>query len=84
MQGSSYLYRYFLVKNHFFLWLFFSFLFLTSLLEYNCFKMVCYFLLYNKVKQFYIYICSNISSLLHLPPSRSPDPTPLGGHKVQS
>ena len=30
--------------------------FLTPLLEYNCFTMVCYFLLYNKVNQLYIYI----------------------------
>ena len=39
--------------------------FLTSLLEYNCFTMVCQFLLYNKVNQ--LYICPHISSLLHLP-----------------
>ena len=62
--------------------LMFSFFFLTSLLEYNCFTMVCYFLLYNKVNQLYIYICSPISSLLHLPPSHPPYPTPLGGHKA--
>ena len=60
------------------------FFFLTSLLEYNCFTMVCYFLLYNKVNQLYIYICSHISSLLRLPPSHPPYPTPLGGHKAQS
>ena len=41
----------------------------TSLLEYNCFKMVCYFLLYNKVSQLYIYIYPHISSLLRLPPT---------------
>ena len=41
----------------------------TSLLEYNCFTMVCQFLLYNKVNQLYIY--SHISSLLRLPPSLS-------------
>ena len=46
-------------------------LFLTFLLEYNCFKMVCQFLLYNKVSQLYIYICPHISSLLRLPPSLS-------------
>ena len=34
------------------------FFFLTSLLEYNCFTMVCQFLLYNKVNQLYIYIMS--------------------------
>ena len=44
-------------------------LFLTSLLEYNCFTMVCQFLLYNKVNQLYIYIYPHISSLLHLPPT---------------
>ena len=63
---------------------FFVFFFLTSLLEYNCFTMVCYFLLYNKVNQLYIYICSHISSPLHLPPSHPPYPTPLGGHKALS
>ena len=43
--------------------------FLTSLLEYNCFTMVCQFLLYNKVNQLYIYTYPHISSLLHLPPT---------------
>ena len=43
--------------------------FKTSLLEYNCFKMVCQFLLYNKVNQLYIYIYPHISSLLHLTPT---------------
>ena len=43
----------------------FFFFFLTSLLEYDCFTMVCQFLLYNKVNQ--LYICSHISSLLCLP-----------------
>ena len=47
-----------------------SFIFLlTSLLEYNCFTMVCQFLLYNKLNQLYIYIYPHISSLLHLPPT---------------
>ena len=45
------------------------FFFLTSLLEYNCFTMVCQLLWYNKVNQLYIYIYSHISSLLHLPPN---------------
>ena len=31
--------------------------------------MVCQFLVYNKVNQLYIYICSHISSLLYLPPT---------------
>ena len=43
--------------------------FLTSLLEYNCFTMVCQFLLYNKVNQLYIYIYPHISSLQLLPPT---------------
>ena len=43
--------------------------FLTSLLEYNCFTMVCQFLLYNKVNQLYIYIYPHITSLLCLPPT---------------
>ena len=43
--------------------------FLTSLLEYNCFTVVCQFLLYNKVNQIYIYIYPHISFLLHLPPT---------------
>ena len=43
--------------------------FLTSLLEYNCFTMVCQFLLYNKVNQLCIYIYPHIYSLLHLPPT---------------
>ena len=46
--------------------------------------MVCYFLLYNKVNQLYIYICPHVSSLLQLPPSHPPYPTPLGGHKAPS
>ena len=60
------------------------FFFKTSLLEYNCFTMVCQFLLYNKVNQLYIYICPHISSLLCLPPSPPPYPTPPGGHKAPS
>ena len=43
--------------------------FLTSLLEYNCFKMLCYFLLYNEVNQLYVYIYPHIPSLLHFPPT---------------
>ena len=44
-------------------------LFKTSLLQYNCFTMVCQFLLYNKVSQLYIYIYHHISFLLCLPPT---------------
>ena len=44
------------------------FIFFDILLEYNCFTMVCYFLLYNKVNQLYLHIYPHISSLLHLPP----------------
>ena len=36
------------------------------------------------MNQLYIYICSRISSLLSLPPSHPPYPTPLGGHKAPS
>ena len=42
---------------------------LTSLLEYNCFTMLCQFLLYNKVNQLFVYIYPHIPSLLRLPPS---------------
>ena len=49
--------------------MFSSFFFLTSLLEYNCFTLVCQFLLYNKVNRLYIYIYPHISSLLRLPPT---------------
>ena len=50
-----------------------NYFFLTSLLEYNCFTMVCQFLLYNKVNQLYIYIYIPISPLscVSLPPSLS-------------
>ena len=39
------------------------FFFLTSLLEYNCFKMLRSFLLYNQVNQLYAYIYPPIPSL---------------------
>ena len=48
---------------------FFSIFFKTSLLEYNCFISLCQFLLYNKVNQLYVYLCSHIPSLLRLPPT---------------
>ena len=44
-------------------------LFLTSLLEYNCFTLLCQLLLYNKVNQLYVYIYLHIPSLLSLPPT---------------
>ena len=47
----------------------FFFFSLTSLLEYNCFTMLCQFLLYNKVNQLYIYIYPHNLSLLRLPPT---------------
>ena len=47
----------------------FLFLFLTSLLEYNCFTMVGQFLLCNKVNQLQIYIYPHIPSLVRLPPT---------------
>ena len=43
--------------------------FLTSLLEYNCFTMVCQFLHYSKLNQLYLYIYPHISSHLRLPPT---------------
>ena len=46
--------------------------------------MLCQFLLYNKVTQLCIYRYRHIPSLLHLPPSHPPYPTPLGGHKAPS
>ena len=46
---------------------FLLFCFLTSLLEYNCFTLLCQLLLYNKVNQLYLYIYPHIPSLLHLP-----------------
>ena len=49
---------------------FFLFFFLTSVLEYNCFTMVCEFLLYNKVNQLciYTYIPLSPPSCVSLPP----------------
>ena len=58
------------------------FFFLTSLLEYNCFTMVCQFLLYNKVNQLYIYIYPHVSSLLCLPPTL-PIPPPRWSQSTQ-
>ena len=52
-----------------------TFFFLTSLLEYNCFTMLCQFLLYNKVNQLYVYIYPHISSLLCLPPTSLSHPS---------
>ena len=57
-------------KNNFIIIIFLHYVFfLTSLLESNCFTMVCQFLLYNKVNQLCIYIYPHISSLLHLSPT---------------
>ena len=39
------------------------------LLEYNCFTVLCQFLLYNKVNQLYVYIYPHITFLLCLPPT---------------
>ena len=44
------------------------FFFNRSLLEYNCFTILCQFLLYTKVNQPFAYICPCIPSLLSLPP----------------
>ena len=46
----------------------FCFFFNRSLLEYNCFTILCQFLLYNKANQPYAYTCPHIPSLLSLPP----------------
>ena len=51
------------------LWFITGYIFLTSLLEYNCFTMLCQFLLHNKVNQLYAYIYPHIPSLLCLPPT---------------
>ena len=56
--------------------------FLTSLLEHNCFTMVCQFLLYNIVNRLYIYIYPCISSLL-CPPPTFPIPPLYGVTKHQ-
>ena len=56
------------------------FFFLTSLLEYNCFAMVCFCFITKWIS--YTYTCPLISSLLRLPPSHPPYPTPLGGHRA--
>ena len=55
--------------------------FKTSLLEYNCFTLLSYLLLYNKVNQLYVHIYSHIPSLLRSP-SHPPSPSSLGGHKA--
>ena len=47
----------------------FLFIFYTSLLEYNCFTVLCQFLLYNKVNQLYVYVYPHIPSLLSLGPT---------------
>ena len=52
--------------------------FLTSLLEYNCFTMLYYFLLYNEVNQ--LYVC--LYPLRPGPPSHAPHPTRLGRHRA--
>ena len=52
-----------------FIFLLNSSFFKTSLLEYNCFTMLCQFLLYNKVNHLYVYIYPHIPSLLRLPPT---------------
>ena len=57
--------------------------FLTSLSEYNCFTVVCQFLLYNKVNQLYIYIYPHNCSLLRLPPTLPiPPPQVVTNHQA--
>ena len=50
-------------------WIIYLFIFNRSLLDYNCFTILCQFLLYNKVNQPYAYTCPHIPSLLSLPPT---------------
>ena len=57
------------ISFHFFLLSSISFIFLTSLLEYNSFTLLCQLLLCNKVHQLYVYIYPHIPSLLRLPPT---------------
>ena len=56
----------------------FCFFFNTSLLEYNCFTMLCQFLLYNKVNLQYAYMHPHIPSLLSLPPTLPITPLQVG------
>uniref|UniRef100_A0A8C9B0D2 Solute carrier organic anion transporter family member 6A1 n=1 Tax=Phocoena sinus TaxID=42100 RepID=A0A8C9B0D2_PHOSS len=51
---------------------------------YNKTKMAYLLAGYNCFTMLYIYIYPDISSLLRLPPSHPPYPTPLGGHKARS
>ena len=74
LQGTTILKLVCICPIYVFLGFFFCFFFLTSLLEYNCFTMVCQFLLYNKMNQLYVYIYTRISSLLCLPPTLSIPP----------
>ena len=53
----------------------FFFFFDRSLLECNCFTMLCQFLLYTQVNQPYAYISSHIPSLLSLLPSSLSHPS---------
>ena len=48
-----------------------------SLLEYNCFTILCQFLLHNKVNQLYVYTYPHIPSLFHLPPTLPISPLQL-------
>ena len=52
------------------------------LLGYNCFTMLCSFLLYNKVNQLYEYVYP--LPLEHHPPPPPPLPIPLVHHKALS
>ena len=49
--------------------LYLSIFFNIFIVEYNCFTVVCQFLLYNKVNQLYVYLYPHIPSLLCLPPT---------------
>ena len=64
-----------MIIDHIFIYIvYFNFLshekiFLTSLLKYNCFTLLCQLLLCNNVNQLYVYIYPHIPSLLSLPPT---------------
>ena len=52
----------------FFLAVWVFFFFNRSLLEYNCFTILCQFLLHNRGNRPYAYTCPHIPTLLSLPP----------------
>ena len=65
---------------HFFIFFFFKHLYWSIIALQWCVS----FCFITKWISYTYTICSHISSLLHLPPSHPPHPTPLGGHKAPS